>query len=74
MKFRPLHDRIVIRRLEGEEKTKAGIIIPDTAKKSRRKAKSSPLVLARVMKPASSSPLISRRAIECCLANGRAQR
>jgi chaperonin GroES len=32
MKFRPLHDRIVIRRLEGEEKTKAGIIIPDTAK------------------------------------------
>jgi chaperonin GroES len=32
MKFRPLHDRVVIRRLEGDEKTKAGIIIPDTAK------------------------------------------
>jgi chaperonin GroES len=32
MKFRPLHDRVVIHRLEGEEKTKAGIIIPDTAK------------------------------------------
>jgi chaperonin GroES len=32
MKFRPLHDRIVIRRLDGEEKTKGGIIIPDTAK------------------------------------------
>ena len=32
MKFKRLHDRIVIRRLEGEEKTKAGIIIPDTAK------------------------------------------
>ena len=32
MKFKPLHDRVVIRRLEGEEKTKAGIIIPDTAK------------------------------------------
>jgi chaperonin GroES len=32
MKFRPLHDRIVIRRLEGEDKTKGGIIIPDTAK------------------------------------------
>ena len=32
MKFRPLHDRVVLRRLEGEEKTKAGIIIPDTAK------------------------------------------
>ena len=32
MKFRPLHDRVVIRRLDAEEKTKGGIIIPDTAK------------------------------------------
>ncbi len=32
MKFRPLHDRIVIRRIEGEDKTKGGIIIPDTDK------------------------------------------
>jgi chaperonin GroES len=32
MKFRPLHDRVVIRRIEGVEKTKGGIIIPDTAK------------------------------------------
>jgi chaperonin GroES len=32
MKFRPLHDRVVIRRIEGDEKTKGGIIIPDTAK------------------------------------------
>ena len=32
MKFRPLHDRVVVRRLEGDEKTKGGIIIPDTAK------------------------------------------
>ena len=32
MKFRPLHDRVVIRRIEGEDKTKGGIIIPDTAK------------------------------------------
>ncbi len=32
MKFRPLHDRVVIRRIEGEEKTKGGMIIPDTAK------------------------------------------
>jgi chaperonin GroES len=31
MKFRPLHDRVVVRRIEGEEKTKGGIIIPDTA-------------------------------------------
>jgi chaperonin GroES len=32
MKFRPLHDRAVVRRLEAEEKTAGGIIIPDTAK------------------------------------------
>ncbi len=32
MKFRPLHDRIVVRRVSSEEKTKGGIIIPDTAK------------------------------------------
>jgi chaperonin GroES len=32
MKFRPLHDRVLVRRLAGEEKTKGGIIIPDSAK------------------------------------------
>ena len=32
MKFRPLHDRVVIRRIEGEDKTKGGILIPDTVK------------------------------------------
>ena len=32
MSFRPLHDRVVVRRLDSEEKTKGGIIIPDTAK------------------------------------------
>ena len=32
VKFRPLHDRVVVRRLEGEEKSKGGIIIPDAAK------------------------------------------
>ena len=32
MKFRPLHDRVVVRRIDAEEKTAGGIIIPDTAK------------------------------------------
>jgi chaperonin GroES len=32
MKFRPLHDRVVLKRIEAEEKTTGGIIIPDTAK------------------------------------------
>ena len=32
MAFTPLHDRVLVRRIEGEEKTKGGLIIPDTAK------------------------------------------
>ena len=32
MKFKPLHDRVVVKRLESDEKTSGGIIIPDTAK------------------------------------------
>ena len=32
LKFRPLHDRVVVRRIDAEEKTRGGIIIPDTAK------------------------------------------
>ena len=32
MKFRPLHDRVVVKRVDSEEKTKGGIIIPDSAK------------------------------------------
>ena len=32
LKFRPLHDRVVVKRIDAEEKSKGGIIIPDTAK------------------------------------------
>ena len=38
-KFRPLHDRVLIQALEGEEKTKGGIIIPDTAKEKPMEGK-----------------------------------
>ncbi|GAN60538.1 co-chaperone GroES [Acetobacter cibinongensis] len=38
-KFRPLHDRVVVRRLESEEKTIGGIIIPDTAKEKPMEGK-----------------------------------
>ena len=34
MKFRPLHDRVVVRRIEEDERTRGGIIIPDTAKEN----------------------------------------
>ena len=39
MKFRPLHDRVLVKALEGEEKTKGGIIIPDTAKEKPMQGK-----------------------------------
>ena len=39
MKVRPLHDRILVRRIEGEEKTKSGLIIPDTAKEKPQEGK-----------------------------------
>jgi len=39
MKIRPLQDRILVKRLEGEEKTKGGIIIPDTAKEKPAEGK-----------------------------------
>ena len=39
MKFKPLHDRIVVKRLETDQKTAGGIIIPDTAKEKPMQAK-----------------------------------
>ena len=39
MKFRPLHDRVVVRRIDAEEKSAGGIIIPDTAKEKPQEGK-----------------------------------
>ena len=39
MKFKPLHDRVVVRRIDSDEKSAGGIIIPDTAKENRVRAK-----------------------------------
>ena len=39
MTFRPLHDRIVVKRIDAEEKTRGGIIIPDTAKEKPQEGK-----------------------------------
>ena len=39
MKFRPLHDRVVVKRLEGDQKTAGGIIIPDTAQEKPQTGK-----------------------------------
>ena len=52
-KFRPLHDRVVVRRINAEDKTKGGIIIPDTAKEKPRKARLSLSGLVAATKAAS---------------------
>ncbi len=52
MKFRPLHDRIVVKRIDAEEKTAGGIIIPDTAQESPRRARSWQSAPAAAMRPA----------------------
>jgi chaperonin GroES len=39
MSFRPLHDRVLVRRVKEEEKSKGGIIIPDTAKEKPQEGK-----------------------------------
>jgi hypothetical protein len=74
MNFRPLHDRVVVRRIEADEKTAGGIIIPDTAQEKPQEAKSSPLVWAPATSVARSLPSTSNREIACCLANGAAPR
>jgi co-chaperonin GroES (HSP10) len=47
MKIRPLHDRIIVKRIEEEEVRKGGMIIPDRAKEKPRRARCSPCEAAR---------------------------
>jgi chaperonin GroES len=53
MKFRPLHDRVMVKRIEAEEKTGGGIIIPDTAKEKPSQGEVIALDLATAMRAAS---------------------
>ena len=72
MKFRPLHDRVVVRRVESEEKTAGGIIIPDTAKEKPSEGESLPSAMAPATKPAIWLRWKSRQATAYCSANGPA--
>jgi co-chaperonin GroES (HSP10) len=74
MKFRPLHDRVVIEHIDAEAKTTGGIIIPDTVQEKAQQGKVPPLALAAATRAASSSRLTSRSATTSCSANGRAPR
>ena len=52
-KFRPLHDRVVVKRIDAEEKTKGGIIIPDSAKEKPSQGEVTAVGPAAVTRPAS---------------------
>jgi chaperonin GroES len=57
MKIRPLHDRLIVKRLEEEEKTKGGIIIPDTAKEKPIEGKVIAVGDGRIKKDGSKIPM-----------------
>ena len=57
MKIRPLHDRIIVKRIEEEEKTKGGIIIPDTAKEKPSEGKVIAVGKGKVEKDGKVTPL-----------------
>ena len=57
MKIRPLHDRILIKRLEEEDKSKGGIIIPDTAKEKPIQGKVIAVGKGKIMKSGDVIPL-----------------
>ena len=58
MKVRPLHDRVVVKRLEEEEKTVGGIIIPDTAKEKPQQGKVIAVGKRRILEDGKVTPLI----------------
>ena len=58
MKFRPLHDRVVVRRVEEDTKTAGGIIIPDTAKEKPVQGEVVAVGPVPATRPARSSPSI----------------
>ncbi len=58
MKIRPLHDRVIVKRLEEEEKTAGGIIIPDTAKEKPQQGKIVSVGKGRILEKGELVPLI----------------
>ncbi len=61
MKVRPLYDRIIVQRLEEEEKTEGGIIIPDTAKEKPIEGKVIAVGAGRIKKDGTKMPLEIRK-------------
>jgi chaperonin GroES len=57
MKVRPLHDKVLVERLDTEEKTKGGIIIPDTAKEKPQEGKVVAVGTGRILEDGTKKPL-----------------
>ena len=74
MKFRPLHDRVVVRRIEGEAKTKGGIIIPDTAKEKPQEGEIVAVGPGGRDENGKSNPSMLRPASGCSLASGQGRK
>ena len=72
--FRPLHDRVVVRRIDAEEKTLGGIIIPDTAKEKPMEGEVVAAGPGARNEQGALTPLGSRPATGCCSASGPAPR
>ncbi len=68
MKFHPLHDRVVVRRIEEEEKTAGGIIIPDTAKEKPMQGEVIAVGPGLRDESGKLAPLMSKLAIVSCSA------
>ena len=74
MSFRPLHDRVLVRRVEAEEKTAGGIIIPDTAKEKPQEGEVVSVGSGARAEDGTITPLDVKAGDRSCSANGRAPR
>ena len=75
MKFRPLHDRVVVRRVDSETKTAGGIIIPDTAAEKPQQGEIIAVGPGARDESGKIVPLdLKPKATRCCSASGRAPR
>ena len=62
MKLRPLHDRVIVERVEEEEKTSGGIIIPDAAKEKPQQGKVLAVGKGKILENGKVSPLAVKKA------------
>jgi chaperonin GroES len=74
MSFRPLHDRVLVRRVKEEEKSKGGIIIPDTVKEKPQEGKIVAVGTGSRGEDGKVTPLDVKAATASCSANGRARK